>query len=129
MAMRVMLVDDNENDLLYTRIVLERCGLAVEVQAFEFARQALQSLADGSAGGVDIILLDINMPGMDGFEFLDAYQALTDARRARAAVVMLTSSSHGADRERAMAYACVKGYVVKPIDVETACALVRHVER
>lgn len=123
---RVMLVDDSEADLLFTRIVLERAGEDFEVLSFEEARAALDCLrSDGPR--VDLILLDINMPGMNGFEFLDVYRGLPQARRDGAAVVMLSSSADPADRERAMAYDCVAGYLTKPLDASTASDLRRQV--
>jgi CheY-like chemotaxis protein len=67
-----------------------------------------------------MILLDINMPGMDGFQFLDAFEALPDDMRAGTIVVMLTSSPDPRDRMHAEAYSCVRGYVVKPISLAAA---------
>lgn len=112
-----MLIDDSDADLLYSRIVIERAGIAREVLAFEFARDALAYLGGPSAHQVDLILLDINMPGMNGFEFLVEYERLCRDRREPAVVVMLTASPDPADRERAMTFGCVKGYVTKPIDL------------
>ena len=121
---RVMIVDDSEADRLFTQIVLERCGCDFEVLAFESAREALAHLAEGTVP-VDIVLLDINMPGMDGWAFLDAYAALPPSRREAAALVMLTSSPDPSDRERALGHAMVRGYIVKPIDREQARSLLR----
>lgn len=123
---RVMIVDDSEPDRVFTQIVLERCGCGFEVQAFESAPEALRSLSDGSAT-VDIILLDINMPGMDGWAFLDAYAELPPARREAATLLMLTSSPDPKDRDRALRHAMVRGYIVKPIDLEQARSLRRFV--
>lgn len=123
MSHRVMLIDDSESDLLYTRIILQRSAVPYEVLAFEHAQEALRALKAGTAP-VDLILLDINMPGMNGFEFLEAYQALRGDQQANAVVVMLTSSPDAADRQRALAFSCVKGYVTKPIDRVSADSLV-----
>lgn len=123
MLQRVLIIDDSDADLLYTRIVLERCGVAREVVTLESAREALALLAGEGGVPFSLVLLDINMPGMTGFEFLHALQALPAAQAQAQAVVMLTSSPDPADRERAMSHALVKGYVVKPIDREAALAL------
>lgn len=124
MSHRVMLIDDSESDLLYTRIILQRASAPYEVLAFESAADALSALKAG-AEPVDLILLDINMPGMNGFEFLEAYQALRGDQQADAVVVMLTSSPDPADRDRALSFPCVKGYVTKPIDRASADGLVQ----
>lgn len=115
----VLLVDDSEADLLYTRIVLERSGRGWSVTSFESAREALDYLGQAAPPPVNLILLDINMPGMNGFEFLQAYSHLCGtlgAALACAAVVMLTSSPDPDDRSRALAYPCVRDYLLKPID-------------
>ena len=83
MTCRVMMVDDNDNDLLFTRLMLERSGCGFDVIGFERAAEALAYLRDTPAHGVSIILLDINMPVMNGFDFLQAFEALEPAAGAR----------------------------------------------
>lgn len=119
----VMLIDDSEADLLFSHIVVSRSGVCEEVIEFESASAALDHLRTPVGRDVDMILLDINMPGMDGFQFLEAYGALSAARQTHAAVVMLTSSPDPQDRRRAESYGCVRGYVVKPISVASARGL------
>lgn len=118
----VLLIDDSEPDRLFTGIVLSRTGLPFAVRDFESAHEALAELAQ-SPRPPSLILLDINMPVMDGFAFLDAYEQLPEAHRRSSAVVMLSSSPHGSDRQRALAHATVRDYVVKPITVERAAQL------
>lgn len=120
----VLLIDDSEADLLYTQIVVESAAIARGVRAFDTAVEALAFLQRPEGHEADVILLDINMPEMDGFAFLDRYEQLHRSQQAHAVVVMLTSSPDPKDRARALAYACVKDYVVKPIELDAARALV-----
>ena len=83
MSRRVMMVDDSDSDLLFTRLALQRCGVPCEVLGFERAEEALAHLAASPDHGVDLILLDINMPVMDGFAFLEAFESLPLAHRGR----------------------------------------------
>jgi CheY-like chemotaxis protein len=122
MLRRVMLIDDYESDLLFTRLMLERCGQAYDVLEHDSAQEALQYLQSHPAHGVALILLDINMPGMNGFEFLEAYEALTADQKAQA-VVMLTSSPDPREQQRALSFASVRGFVTKPLDPATASGL------
>ncbi len=120
MLNRVMVIDDSDADLLYTRIILERCGAVTEVLTFGSAIDALAHLKTPGSPPIDVILLDINMPEMGGFEFLTAYETGGASERAGAVVVMLTSSPDPTDRERAFAFRAVRSYVVKPLDVASA---------
>jgi len=120
MLNRVMVIDDSDADLLYTRIILERCGEVAEVVTFGSAIDALAYLKTPGVPAVDVILLDINMPEMGGFEFLTLYEAGGASERARAVVVMLTSSPDPTDQARAFAFNTVRSFVVKPLDLNSA---------
>jgi CheY-like chemotaxis protein len=122
-----MLIDDSEVDLLYSRLMIERAGVAQELLSLESAAEALQYLRRTEGHDVDIIMLDINMPGMNGFEFLSEYQQLSDDEKVRAVVVMLTSSPDPQDRLEAFRYDCVKGYVTKPLTLAAAQELAQWV--
>lgn len=113
MLQRVMLIDDSESDLLFGRIMLERSGVVGEVITVESATEALRRLDGPEGQGVSLILLDINMPGMSGFDFLDRW---CPDHLGVPPVVMLTSSPDPDDRARAAAFACVRGYLTKPLE-------------
>ncbi len=119
----VLVIDDSDADLLYTQVVLDGAQVAEEVIALGTAQEALAYLQQPEGHRVDLILLDINMPEMDGFAFLRAYERLQAGQQAGAVVVMLTSSPDPVDRAHALSFGCVKGYVVKPIDLNAARGL------
>ncbi len=119
----VLIIDDSDPDLLYTQIVLDAAHVAERVLTCGSGPEALAILQRAERHDVDVILLDINMPEMNGFEFLEAYQKLHSTQQARAVVVMLTSSPDPADQARAAKFSCVHGYLIKPIDVASAARL------
>ena len=121
----VLLIDDSPFDLLLTRKMLERSGHfgdiyeatdGAEALAMFKNYEATQSKYNGNFPPL-VILLDINMPLMDGFEFLKAYEGLEPERQGDTSiVVMLTSSNSGIDQDRALEFPSVKGYIVKPMN-------------
>jgi len=114
------------------QIVLSRSGLFPHVRVFRDAEQVLEVFRawddqDPAVFPPRVILLDINMPGMDGFQLLDALEELlTPAQGECMAVLMLTSSTRTTDRGRSEAHAMVKGFETKPL---TDAAAARIVER
>lgn len=111
----VIVVEDSEPDQFLCKIMLERYDPKIKVlQAYD-GQEALDMISKCEKEP-DIIFLDINMPGMDGYEFLDKYCAAPESDKAK--VVMLTSSSYEGDRERSMSYDCVSDYIMKPFTVE-----------
>lgn len=125
MTTPVLLVDDSEFDRMYTSIVLGRAGVPWTVHECESGADALHAIAQ-APGQAALILLDINMPGMDGFEFLDAFERLPEAVRGKTRVVMLSSSPLETERERALAHAVVEDYLVKPLSLPQARSLAQH---
>lgn len=114
---RLMMIDDNEIDQMMYRRVIKRSGMVDEVVGFLWASEALEYLMDPASPPVDLILLDVNMPRMDGFEFL---QAASDAVGPDFApvVVMLTTSLNPQDYDRAMKYDAVREFLHKPLCLE-----------
>lgn len=125
MASMVIMIDDNEDDLLFTRIVFERSGADVNLKQFTSAQEALEFFKTTELPRPALVLLDINMPGMSGFDFLEAYEALPVDMRNSVVVVMLTSSIDDRDKERAVKFASVKGFVSKPLDRAEAGQLLK----
>lgn len=108
----VVLIDDSDVDNYIHRRVLLRSELVETVIEFESAIDALAFFKSGEHH-VSLVLLDINMPKMNGFEFLEQYGALPDSLRAEVVVFMLTSSEHSDDRARAQGLGV--GFASKPL--------------
>lgn len=113
-----LLIDDNEIDQRqYTRII-KRSGLVEELMTFTYADEALQFLESNPQLEVDLILLDVLMPRMNGFEFLEAASAALGREFAKIVVVMLTTSLDPSDKERASRYEMVDNFINKPLSAQ-----------
>ncbi len=126
------IVDDHEPDIVWCRRVLARSGRYGHVRAARSAQEALAWLddlrdaraRDEEAGPPDLVLLDLSMPGMDGFEFLHEVEARgSELEGTRLQVVVLSSSDDGRDIGRACASDLVVDYVVKPITGDDATVI------
>lgn len=109
MSGSVLVVDDNFVNLELARVTLQLAGLRVTG-----AIDGEQALAAVAAERPALILLDLQMPGMDGFEV--ARRLKSDPRTRGITIVAMTAYAMKGDEERARAAGC-DGYIVKPIDV------------
>lgn len=108
----ILVVDDHEGDQLLNQIIIENFDPSIKVlQAYD-GKEALETL---STCHPDIIFLDINMPGMNGHQFLENYNNRGNHSHV---VVMLTSSNQTIDKERTQAYPFVKKYIEKPLTID-----------
>ena len=109
----ILVVDDDENDQFICDYTIRKYDPSIRVlKAFD-GTEALDLLHRETP---DAIILDINMPVMNGFEFLDRYAEEFEVHAP--VVAMLTSSHLGKDRERAMQYSFVKSYFEKPLQAD-----------
>ena len=94
-----LLIDDNRLDIFINTRVIKTNNYADEIMACEDAEEALNLLKHEKVKP-DVIFVDINMPVMDGFQFLDEYEKL-NIDKSRTKIYMLSSSINPADLERA----------------------------
>ena len=113
---RILLIDDDVNTNFYNRILFEQAKVSDDILEFQNAEEGLDYLKNENE--VSLILLDINMPIMNGWQFLEAYEQLNEKQKEAIIVVMLTSSINMDDQEKAAMYDSVKKFIRKPISPE-----------
>ena len=120
---RVVLIDDSENDNFFHEIALRKAGFGGEVRIFESGDSALDFLLQDQVSVPTIVFLDINMPGMNGF---DVARALGDRLQPKAELqlYMLTSSAWSVDKATAESIGIIRNYLVKPLTQEMAASLI-----
>jgi len=116
-----MLVDDKEIDNEYHTMVIESTGLVENITTALNGQQALEKIeaAVGTDQLPELILLDINMPVMDGFEFLESFAELQDPEAlSKVVIVMLTTSLLERDVDRTREHSNLGGFLSKPLTAD-----------
>jgi CheY-like chemotaxis protein len=128
----VLLVDDEQAANFYNTYIMEEMNFAHKIGVAMNGEEALNYLAckeqfahrDHDCTCPDLILLDLNMPVMNGFDFLEAYEAMDISKQRQAKIYVLSSSSHTLDHFKISLFKSVTGYLVKPLTEEVLLSLV-----
>lgn len=122
---RIVLVDDNETTSFLNNRLLGRLAVADQVSTFSRADEAFEQLW-GNTGATDavpdLVFVDLKMPGVSGFEFLELYNALPQPVQDKTVLAVLTTSMHSADTARVAQYPNVE-YLTKPLTEEKMAKL------
>ncbi len=121
----IALVDDDQTTNFLNKRLIESKGVADKVLIFKNGNEAIEhfsKLDTSSDLRPQLVLLDINMPVMNGFEFLDAYNNLGDSQKADQVVVMLSSSEQPDDKMEAQKRG-VEEYLSKPLTEDNLKAI------
>ena len=117
----ILLVDDDASTNFLNRILLEEWEIAERIFEAGNGRMALDLLKnspDFPGEAPALILLDINMPEMNGFEFLEHYENLSLELKSKMHVVILSTSLHPEDRQKAAGFGALDGYLHKPLSLD-----------
>jgi CheY-like chemotaxis protein len=111
---KILLVDDDAAANYLSKELLESLNAAKEIETAENCLRALELLKQTDCA--DVIFLDIKMPGLDGFDFLEKLKSLALSKKVK--VIMLTSSVRPEDKLKAFTYRAVIDYFEKPLTPE-----------
>ncbi len=125
--LRILLAEDNPGDVQLLTVLLEMSGLPVSLKHVTDGEKALNYLRDIDDSALpDVILLDLRMPRMDGFDFLK--ERMKDKRLSSVLTVVLTSSNAPRDRRMAMELGADL-FMLKPDRMDEAEELIPYLER
>ena len=127
-----MLVDDNRDDNFFHERVIRKSDAARVVVAKQSGQEALEYLRDAKERKdplPELLLLDINMPGMTGWEFLEEYDKSNKDPSEKIVVIILTTSQNPDDESKARTLSMVSGFRTKPLTKEMLGEIVeKHCE-
>ena len=119
----VLLIDDEPANNFYNTYIMDEVYFARKIEVALNGKEALnfldckekQGSRDEDCICPDLIFLDLNMPVMNGFDFLDAYEKLDFSPKSKPILYVLSSSSHFWDKDKVSTYKSVKGFLTKPL--------------
>jgi len=121
----ILLVDDNPNENYFHTYIINEGNVCNHLKTVYDGLEALEYLKESEIKGKEnispkpnLILLDINMPRMNGFDFLDEFTKLDVALTSDIIIAMLSTSDNPYDKIRAMKTLQVKEFITKPLDLE-----------
>lgn len=113
---KTLLIDDSDIDLFIQRRFLEVYDFSNQLVSYKSATEALNWLRNiNGHEPPELIFLDLNMPEVDGFEFLKSFDLLPEKVRSKTRIVVLTSSNSSQDRDMAFANKNVIQFITKPL--------------
>ena len=116
----ILLAEDNDLNAEIAETILERAGLKIE--RVEDGVQCVDRIAKMPVGTYDMILMDIQMPKMDGYKATQEIRHLPDKDKACIPIIAMTASAFEEDKREAIA-AGMNGHIAKPIDVDELIAI------
>lgn len=111
---KILLVEDNELNREIAVEILQEVGFSVETA--EDGTIAVEKMCHADAGKYDLILMDIQMPQMDGYEATSRIRKLLETEKANIPIIAMTANAFAEDRQKAFE-AGMDGYIAKPIDI------------
>lgn len=121
-----IVIDDSKLDCFIAEKIIRNTGMSESIRSFTDAREALTFISNAPAAEKPktVLIVDIQMPIMNGFEFLEAFEKLPEEVQNGYVIYVLSSSINESDLNRVRNYKSVKHFLNKPLTSNTLAALV-----
>jgi len=127
---RFIVIDDNQINVLVSEHIIKKVSKNAQIKTFDLATLALQHIEE-EYGKCDsniptLLFLDLHMPVMDGFEFLERFMKLNPAIQQQFKIIVLSATADDLELKRAIAYSCVTDYREKPLTIKVLKQLIEE---
>ena len=124
----LLVIDDDDINIFIIKKIVEKTGYNVDMTAKTNGQLAIDYVKEiiDTPNFPNLILIDINMPVLNGWEFIEAYELLGNTRKVD--MYMLSSSVYENDIEKAKSYKTVKGFISKPLSIDRLIELLKGIE-
>lgn len=122
----LLVIDDDDINIFIIKKIVEKTGFDINMVAKSNGQQAIDYLNETISEQQtlpNLVLIDINMPVMNGWEFVEAYQTL--GIKQNVDLYILSSSVYENDIEKTKSYSTVKGFISKPLSIERLSELIK----
>lgn len=121
-----MLIDDDNEDNYFHQLVIDEMNITENVEMALSGFDALDYLKNDNQTPPELIFLDINMPKMNGWEFLEEHNKLPETQKAKVIVIMLSSKANQEDVERTTQFPEKINFTTKPITEESVLKILEQ---
>lgn len=129
-TINLLVIDDDDINIFIIKKIVEKTGFEIDMVARNNGQQAIDYLNETIAHNKALprlVLIDINMPVMNGWEFIEAYDTLGIAQKVD--MYILSSSVYENDIEKTKSYKAVKGFISKPLSMERLTELIKAIRQ
>ena len=127
-TLNLLVIDDDDINIFIIKKIVEKTGFDIEMVARNNGQQAIDYLNETISQNKPLprlVLIDINMPVMNGWEFIEAYETLGIDQKVD--MYILSSSVYENDIEKTKSYKAVKGFISKPLSMERLTELIKAI--
>jgi CheY-like chemotaxis protein len=125
-GIRLLVIDDDDINIFIMKKMVQKTGYETDMVSKtngQIAIDYIKELIETNQPLPDLILIDVNMPVLNGWEFLESYEELNVEKNIE--MYMLSSSIYENDREKAKTFKSVKGFICKPLSIEQVTELLQ----